>query len=333
MTGRGLLGAGLCAMWAACCAADENPVASTPSPRDVHTLATAVAASTAGALLAVGERGHILVSHDHGDHWRSVPTPVDVLLTGVCFADERTAYAVGHDETMLMSVDGGERWRVVHHNPNRRQPLLDVACLPDRTAVAVGAYSTVIRATDGGQRVDVAELTAAPVARAKRPTRMDDDAELEQPHLNAIAVGPDGVLVVAAEGGHLYRSQDAGKHWSSLPSPYAGSLFTVLALSGHELLVGGLRGHLFRSDDAGQHWVSVDSAKDVLLDGATQLPDGRVVVVGLAGVVLVSTDGGRHVHSLRMADRKGIAAVVATPEGAVIAGETGVHRLQLPAPR
>jgi photosystem II stability/assembly factor-like uncharacterized protein len=257
-------------------------------------------------------------------------SPVDVLLTGACFADDRTAYVVGHDEVILITEDAGSHWRLVHYAPDSRQPLLDVACLPDGSAVGVGAYSTIIRATDHGRHIERDELKADSPQTARKPSRMDDDAELEQPHLNAVTMAADGALYVAAEAGRLYRSRDAGHRWELIPFPYTGSLFTALPLSDGGLLVGGLRGHLYRSDDRGVHWDSIETGTDVMLDGAARLTDRRVVIVGLAGVVLLSKDEGHHFKLLKMADRKGISSVAATPSGAVIAAENGVHRLLLP---
>src|SRR5512134_1715805 len=54
-------------------------------------------AAQAGArLVAVGERGIVLLSDDEGAHWEQVPVPVSVSLTAVRFADERLGWAVGH---------------------------------------------------------------------------------------------------------------------------------------------------------------------------------------------------------------------------------------------
>jgi len=321
------------AFWVAISGAAEPPVPSAASTLAPRSLLTAVAASPRGLLMAVGERGHVLVSRDGGERWTQSLVPVDVLLTGVCFTDDNTAYVVGHDETILATSDAGAHWRVARYAPETRQPLLDVACLPDGSVIAVGAYATIARSSDRGATFQVSELQAAPIASAHKAARMDDDAELEQPHLNAIARADDGNVYIVGEGGHLYRSSDAGSHWQSLPSPYEGSWFSVLPLRGSSVLVAGLRGHLYRSDDRGQHWQAVPTGVDTMLDDAVRLADGRVVVVGLAGVVLTSSDDGYHFDVTRMADRKGIAALIETSHGTVVVGESGVHSLTLPVRR
>ena len=62
------------------------------------------------------------------------------------------------------------------------------------------------------------------------------------------------------------------------------------------------------------------------------LRDGdTVVVAGTAGVILVSRDGGRSFELSQQDDRKSIASVVPSGDGAlVVAGEGGVRRLPLP---
>ena len=319
----GLLCAGVTA------AGSEPPVPAARAPLAARSLLTAVTSTPAGMLVAAGERGHVLLSHDAGEHWAQAEVPVDVLLTGACFVDDRTGYLVGHDQTILSTQDGGTTWRIEHFAPESGQPFLHVVCSADGAVVAVGAYATLALRHSGEPAFRLQELKAVAPATARRPARMDDDAELEQPHLNVVARSRAGTLYVAGEAGHLYRSEDQGEHWVALPSPYGGSFFTALATGDTSLLVAGLRGHVYRSVDKGQHWTQVVSTTDVLLDGAAVLADGRVVLVGMAGVVLVSDDEGVTFRRLRMADRKGLSAVAVGPRGPVVVGENGVRRLTL----
>jgi photosystem II stability/assembly factor-like uncharacterized protein len=68
-----------------------------------------------------------------------------------------------------------------------------------------------------------------------------------------------------------------------------------------------------------------------LLDAGARLDENTVVVAGTAGVILVSRDGGRSFELTQQDDRRAIAAVVPSGDGAlVVAGEGGVRRLALP---
>jgi photosystem II stability/assembly factor-like uncharacterized protein len=61
-------------------------------------------------LIAVGERGTIVVSDDSGHSWKQVPAPVSVALTAVAFSDSQTGWAVGHAGVVLHTADAGASW-------------------------------------------------------------------------------------------------------------------------------------------------------------------------------------------------------------------------------
>ncbi|MEW6336969.1 MAG: WD40/YVTN/BNR-like repeat-containing protein [Acidobacteriota bacterium] len=265
-------------------------------------------------LVAVGDRGHILISADRGASWRQVPAPVDVMLTSVAFADGSVGCAVGHDSVILRTSDGGESWLLVHSDPETESPLFDVAFVSPTQGFAIGAYGLFLESRDGGQSWE-------------SRTIFDGDAHLH--HLSRTA---DGRLYVAAEQGIVLTSDDGGESWKELPSPYEGSLFGTLPLDGRALLLFGLRGHAYRSDDGGANWLEVRTGVDAMLTSACRLADGRIVLVGLAGSVLVSDDGGRSFALQQQRDRLGIASAVPTSETSiVVAGEFGVRTQQLPA--
>jgi photosystem II stability/assembly factor-like uncharacterized protein len=318
-------------------AKDEGSVVAPLAERSLLLDVVAVPGA-ANTLVAVGERGHVLKSTDGGATWQQQRTPTRANLTAVWFADAQNGWAVGHDEVILRTTDGGASWTRTHYEPDRQQPLLDVWFANANEGLAIGAFSAVYRSTDGGATwapVEFAPQALAKPAPAPKPAAADaedeeldmaDDEGLDQPHLNAIAASSTGKLYVAAEAGHLYRSDDGGATWVELPSPYEGSFFGLLPLDGDSLLVFGLRGHLFRSDDAGATWRKLESGSEALLSGGTRLPDGSVAIAGLAGTVLHSRDAQAFaVH--QEADRKGFSAVAPAGNGIVLAGEAGVRAL------
>jgi photosystem II stability/assembly factor-like uncharacterized protein len=315
----------------------EAPVAAVIARLASRSLLLGVVALPDGHLVAVGERGHVLVSTDAGASWRQSPTPVSSTLTAVHFVDSVHGWAVGHDEAILQTDDGGRSWQLRHWAPERQQPLLGVWFDAAGHGVAVGAFATVYRSADGGRTWASAPFDPQPLVRPHASAKahgadpMVDDEGIAQPHLNAVVGDDRGRLYIAGEAGHLYRSDDGGTHWSVLPPPYPGSFFGVLPLGGDTLLAYGLRGHLYRSEDAGATWVALASGTEALLSDATRLADGSVVIVGLAGVVLVSRDGAHSFQRLQLANRKGLGAVAAVPGGVVVAGDGGATRLPLPA--
>jgi photosystem II stability/assembly factor-like uncharacterized protein len=299
--------------------------------------------------VAVGERGHVLTSDNRGQTWvQAENVPTQVLLTAVCFSDEKRGVVVGHDEIALVTSDGGNSWQRTHYAPEARQPLLDVVC-NGSDAIAVGAYGVYFESKDRGVtwterkfEAESAEVAAARAGASKTSpsaAAADDDEyaaeDLGDYHLNRIVGASGSRLYIAAEAGHLYRSDDAGKTWQEMRSPYEGSFFGLLPLDGETLLAYGLRGHLFRSDDGGNTWRRIPTAGvEAMLNDAVRLPQEGVAIVGLSGALLLSRDGGETFTLQQQADRKGLSAVL--PIGAtelLTVGEAGIKAIPVEAPK
>jgi photosystem II stability/assembly factor-like uncharacterized protein len=277
--------------------------------------------------VAVGERGHVLLSDDNGATWRQAKSvPTRVMLTAVFFADAEYGWAVGHDETILNTMDGGETWTRSHFAPEAQQPLLDLWFANRISGIAVGAYGAYLTTNDGGRHW--ASTKFGNVAGA-RPA--SDDEPPPDYHLNRI-VGVGNRLYIAAEGGQLYRSDDRGANWRALPSPYEGSFFGLVPIRGEGLLAFGLRGHLFKSADAGETWTALETHTTAMLTDGLAINDLRVVIGGLAGVLLVSGDAGETFRLTQQDDRRGVSALLPGSAGSVVvAGEGGVKVIRLEA--
>jgi photosystem II stability/assembly factor-like uncharacterized protein len=283
----------------------------------------------------VGERGHVLLSDDQGASWRQARTvPTRDMLTAAFFIDADYGWAVGHDETIINTVDGGETWTRSHFAPEAQQPLLDLWFANRVSGIAVGAYGAYFTTNDGGRTWSGAKFTPAPQktepgAKPADAAAAEDEELAPDFHLNRI-VGVGNRLYIAAEGGQLYRSDDRGANWRALPSPYEGSFFGLVPIRGDGLLAFGLRGHLFKSADAGNTWTRLESHTTAMLTDGYVINDLRVVIGGLAGVLLISGDAGETFRLTQQDDRKGVAALLPGPAGAVVvAGEGGVRTIRL----
>ncbi|MEZ5498403.1 MAG: YCF48-related protein [Steroidobacteraceae bacterium] len=277
-------------------------------------------------LVAVGDHGIIVLSDDEGRSWRQVASPVDIMLTAVAFADASHGAAVGHDETILATQDGGETWQLRQFRPEAEQPLLDLWLSSDGSGIAIGAYSSVYVTSDGGANWTARPLdmhASATADGAKLAVAAEEEDLPPDYHYNAIAAN-SAYLYIAAEAGQVYRSDDRGLTWHSLPSPYNGSFFGVLPLAGDSVLVFGLRGNLFRSDDAGASWRAIETGTVAMITDGVAIGDD-VVLTGLSGVLLHSADGGRTFARVQRDDRQGIAAIVTIGDRVVTVGEAGAR--------
>ena len=321
--------------------AEEQPLAAEPARLAARGLLIAIA-SAGPRLVAVGDRGIIVLSDDRGASWRQADNvPAQALLTGVCFLDAQHGVAVGHDEVILITVDAGRNWKRTHYAPQAQGPLLDVWCGAGGEVIAVGAYSAYLTSDDGGASWRQMKFTpaSAPAVgrdRARSPGATaaagtaDDERAAGGYHLNRIVSGNAHRLYIAAEAGHLYASDDGGANWRTLASPYEGSFFGMLPLRGEELLAFGLRGHLYRSTNGGASWQPIETGTVAMLTGATPLDSGALAIVGLSGVVLVSRDGGRSFTLLQQAERAGLSAVAhAGDDRLVVVGEGGARLIRV----
>jgi photosystem II stability/assembly factor-like uncharacterized protein len=312
---------------------DPNDAANLPAeiePLASESLLLDLAAA-GSRFVAVGERGHVLLSDDQGRTWRQAKSvPTRAMLTAVFFADADYGWAVGHDETILNTMDGGETWIRSHFAPEAQQPLLDVWFANRVSGIAVGAYGAYFTTNDGGRTWSSSRFAPTSVSPPGDAAPAGDDEELAPDyHLNHI-IGVGNRLYIAAEGGQLYRSDDRGANWRALPSPYEGSFFGLLPIRGEGLLAFGLRGRLFKSADAGQTWHPIETHTTAMLTDGIVINDLRVVISGLAGVLLVSGDAGETFRLMQQDDRKGLSALLPGPAGTVVvAGEGGVRTLRL----
>jgi photosystem II stability/assembly factor-like uncharacterized protein len=261
-------------------------------------------------LVAVGQRGHIVVSADGGRTWKQSTVPVSSDLTSVFFVDERRGWAAGHDGVILHTEDRGEHWNVQltgrHANdlllavmerralddpgsPAARafleeakrfrdqgpdKPFLDIWFADAENGFAVGAYNLVFRTVDGG--------------RTWNPwfDRTDNPRLYNLYAIRRVA----GEVYIAGEAGLVLRLDAAAGRFRAASAPYNGSFFGI-ADAGSAVIVYGLRGNAFRSTDAGRSWSRLDVGLAASIVAATRT--GRALFLAdSAGRIAASEDGG-----------------------------------------
>ncbi|MBV2132538.1 glycosyl hydrolase [Pseudomonas sp. MAP12] len=317
------------------------------SARAQHSLQLAVARA-GERLVAVGERGAVLLSDDAGRSWRQAKSvPVSVALTDVHFASATHGWAVGHSGVVLASADGGETWQrqldgnqvavlvrddarirveageegaaaalrsaeyLVSDGPDK--PFLGVRFTDELHGYVVGAYGLALHTADGGK------TWQSLVGRVPNPRGK---------HLYQVQVNGSEVLI-AGEQGALFHSADAGASFAEIRTPYAGTFFGALALDGDALLAFGLRGNAWRSADGGANWQRVELGQPVTISSGRQLQDGSVLLADESGRLLRSTDGARSFVALAVQPGTGLTGIAEAADGALIlSGARGLSRVE-----
>jgi|TARA_B110000211_G_scaffold73090_2_gene84894 photosystem II stability/assembly factor-like uncharacterized protein len=287
-------------------------------------------------LVAVGERGHILLSSDGAD-WQQAQVPVQVTLTAVYFIDEMHGWAVGHDATILSSSDGGVSWQIQQHLPEMEKPLLDVLFFDKNTGVAVGAYGLFYRTNDGGKHWSIEYhnefLYPEDQAYLAELKREDEVAYLDEqssilPHFNRV-VADGRTLYLAGELGLIAKSNDLGVSWQRLDEIYPGSFYDIKRTQAGNLVVIGLRGHVFRSLENGSPWQASDSHVTALLSSIVLSDDQRVFILGNNGVLLESRDDGVSFTKHLQKDGKALIAGVWYKNKIIAVSDVGIKTINI----
>jgi photosystem II stability/assembly factor-like uncharacterized protein len=300
-------------------------------------------------VVAVGDRGYIVYSTDNGESWKRAKAPGAPLLTAVTFVDQQTGWAVGHDSMIFATTDGGENWSKQFSAEKEQRPLLDVLFLNKTTGFAVGAYGAYYETTDGGKTWTARKILEAPPPPPKAPPVKgaaakaapapapsardvpDDKGGDEDRHLNGIVKLGENSLLIVGEAGTLLKSDDAGKTWTKLTSPYKGSFFGGIVAEDNGVVIYGLRGKIYRAEAGLKAWAQVDNASVATLMGSTKLPGGALVIAGAAGTVLVSRDNGASFSPLKTGTTKAYSKpLLGAPNAVLLLGEAGARDVLIP---
>ena len=263
-------------------------------------------------VVAVGERGNVLISDDQGQSWQAatVSPQRDLTLTSLVELADKSLLAVGHDGWILRSQDKGDNWTEVRHDNELGEPLLGAWSAGGTQVQAFGSFGKFYQSNDDGRTWQVMPL------------------QVDSAHLNSMDGGPEGRRMLVGEQGLVMRSTDAGQHWQTLPAFYNGSLFGVVRLSPERWVAYGMRGHVFVTQNFGQSWDRVEVGNQLPLYGHALLPNGGGLLIVGAGSSMVRLDGnGRLVSATRLSGLGTLtSAVLVGSRRLLVGGERGVFQ-------
>ena len=300
--------------------------------------------------VAVGPRGHIVVTADGGQTWTQAKVPVSSDLTAAWFASPTHGWVVGHDGIVLVSTDGGATWtkqmdgrvandillkdiqaklaaspeseelkslaveaqRSVDVGPDK--PFLDVWFENETTGFIVGAYNLIFMTTDGGK------TWQSWFDRVPNPRFMT---------LYSIRPAAGGVFI-AGEAGTFFKLDREAMKFDAVPVvDYVGSLFGVVD-AGDAVLTYGIKGNLFRSADSGKTWAKMDSKLRTTIIGGVTVGPGAVILADQSGHMSKSQDGGNSFEPLELPKVIPLTGVISAGDGKL--GLTGPFGALIVAP-
>ncbi len=280
-----------------------------PLWRATHGLLLGVA-QAGDRLVAIGDRGIVLLSDDQGKTWRQANSGTDELLTSVLFTKPTEGWATGQDATIIHTTDAGATWKSQHSKPGGDTALFSITAItPQATPghlVATGAYALAFETQDGAQWNTV------------QLPNLDEDY-----HLNCVTSrGED--LIISGEAGHAFQ-RHAGT-WSAIPVPYEGSQFGCLSESNGLVYSFGLRGSLFSLAPGDTKWKRIETGTQQSIFGGTTLRDNHLALVGGNGLVALFDPASGGLTKLHSGTGAALSGVAETKDGMlIVVGDDGVH--------
>ncbi len=313
----------------------ERPALIADEARKAITIGFAAAGSR---LVAVGERGVILLSDDHGRSWRQAPSPVSVTLTAVHFANEKLGWIVGHSGVVLHSRDGGETWskqfdgilaaqaiadrveritanmneddawslqhyasQMVQDGPDK--PFLDVLFLDENEGFIIGAFGLAFYTRDAGKNWQ---------------PWIDQIENPELLHLYKLSTNGKSVVMVGEQG--LYLKADGPvRQFVQHQTPYNGSFFTVAPLNSGDWLLAGLRGNAFIHSPSDDHYQQLQVDSEITINDSFAVAEDRVLLVNQAGNIYQAQVGSPKLHPIPMQPLPPTADLISSGDGAFVA--------------
>ena len=281
-------------------------------------------------LVAVGERGHIIISDDDGSSWLQAQVPVMSTLTSIYFVDDSTGWAVGHDAVVLKTQDAGLTWVKQFDGFEANVMVLEQAKrVKSQLEVALDAAN----ATDDDDRIELAEEQLENASYTLEDAEVDLADKSTKPLLDVWFKDVNEGFVVGAYG-MIFKTIDGGNTWQDwsghVENPDRFHLNAITAIDDQRLMMVGEAGLMLRTQNQGDSWQQMYSPYDGSFFGLTSLTkQGVQLAYGLRGNLARSDDFGNNWQLvdtntqqslIGATDRHGRVAYVVGNGGAFIEG-------------
>jgi len=153
------------------------------------------------------------------------------------------------------------------------KPFLDAIALEDGRIQVFGAYGMALEMTKNEEGFVFQPITQ----------RFENNPYM---HLYD-AVSYDGAIYVVGERGTIFRSDDEGRNYTKLESPYEGTFFGASEVN-DDLYIYGMKGNLFRKSGAGS-WIPIKVGTEASIVDMTAF-DGEVYLLTQSGEIFTGCE-------------------------------------------
>ena len=245
-------------------------------------------------VLYAGTSTGVFKTTDGGSSWTSVNQGLAGLAARVITVDPAapsTLYAGVDDNVdyvnygVFKSADGGASWHKIYSTPTGEDggapPITALAVDPHSSSrlYAVVAFNQVLTSGDGGASWTIVSVPSGDV-------------------WSLAADSTPGTLYVGTYLGAIFKTTDAGAHWTSVSDGLGASSVKVIATSASAPAVvyaGGTNG-VFRSADGAQTWAQLTLGVKQLGVYPLAVDPGAAstIYAAVGGVLMKTVDGGAH---------------------------------------
>lgn len=252
-------------------------------------------------IVAVGERGHIILSHDDGRTWRQAQVPVMTTLTAVYFVNKNTGWAVGHDAVVLNTQDGGLTWIKQFDGFKANEMVLNAAKTAKEFYESELSKAMVL---GSDTRISLAEENLENATYGLEDAQIDFEDKSTKPLLDVWFKNDKEGFVIGAYG-MIFKTLDGGNNWlawaSHVENPDRFHLNSITKIDDKRLMMVGEAGLMLRTQDAGETWTQMLSPYDGSFFGVMNLSNDVQLAFGLRGNLARSDNFGL---SWRLEDTK-----------------------------
>lgn len=100
--------------------------------------------------------------------------------------------------------------------------------------------------------------------------------------------GTGSALLAYGLRGHVFRSTDEGRHWSSVKNDFRTGVIAGAAMAGNEMVLVSQSAQVAMSRDQGTTFIALDVPRPSLFTGVVGMTGGQLALVGLDGVITLN---------------------------------------------